>query len=92
MHDMHQAQATLKFQSMFFFVKVAIVANGEHTESIPYLMNPDNIELQRQIALFTVVSALGQNFIFMTLENFDALILTTVTTTRKCFTVAVSIM
>jgi hypothetical protein len=72
--------------------QVAIVANGEYKESIPFLMDPSNFELQKQIAMFTVVSALGQNFIFMTLENFDALILTTVTTTRKCFTVAVSIM
>ena len=43
------------------------------------------------IMLFSVVSALGQNFIFYTVRNFNALIVTTITTTRKMFTVLLSI-
>lgn len=70
----------------------AIVASGEYVESVPYLLNPGNSELLVKIGMFAVMSALGQNFIFMTLENFNALILTTVTTTRKCFTVAISVV
>jgi UDP-galactose transporter B1 len=55
-------------------------------------MNPGNTDLLVKIGMFSVMSAVGQNFIFLTLEKFDALILTTVTTTRKCFTVAVSVV
>lgn len=43
------------------------------------------------IMLFSLVSALGQNFIFYTVRNFNALIVTTITTTRKMFTVLLSI-
>lgn len=43
------------------------------------------------VLLFSVVSALGQNFIFYTVRNFNALIVTTITTTRKMFTILLSI-
>lgn len=43
------------------------------------------------IMLFSLVSAVGQNFIFYTVRNFNALIVTTITTTRKMFTVLLSI-
>ena len=68
------------------------MATGEYTESIPFLVDPGNVKLLQMIGAFAVMSALGQNFIFMTLENFNALVLTTVTTTRKCFTVAISVI
>ncbi len=41
---------------------------------------------------FSLTSALGQNFIFLTIKYFDALVLTTVTTTRKFFTILVSVV
>lgn len=43
------------------------------------------------LAWFSLTSALGQNFIFLTIKYFDALVLTTVTTTRKFFTILVSV-
>ena len=42
--------------------------------------------------LFSVLSALGQNFILMTLYRFDSLVLTTITTTRKFFTILASVV
>lgn len=39
----------------------------------------------------SLTSALGQNFIFLTIQLFDALVLTTVTTTRKFFTILLSV-
>jgi solute carrier family 35 (UDP-galactose transporter), member B1 len=52
----------------------------------------DHPEMVRHLAVFSLTSALGQNFIFLTLKNFDALVLTTVTTTRKFFTILVSVV
>lgn len=44
------------------------------------------------LLVFSLTSALGQNFILMTLYRFDSLILTTITTTRKFFTILVSVV
>lgn len=43
------------------------------------------------LAWLSLTSALGQNFIFLTIQLFDALVLTTVTTTRKFFTILLSV-
>ena len=48
--------------------------------------------LNAQLLLFSITSALGQLFIFYTVLNFDSLVLTTVTTTRKFFTILVSVV
>eukprot|EP00977_Amphora_coffeiformis_P025440 scaffold19791_cov142-Amphora_coffeaeformis.AAC.4 len=50
-----------------------------------------NPEIFSKIIQFSVCSAIGQSFIFYTLANFDPLILSTVTTTRKIFSVLLSI-
>merc|ERR1712194_477247 len=44
-----------------------------------------------KIVKFAVCSAVGQSFIFYTIANFDPLILSTVTTTRRIFSVLLSI-
>lgn len=51
----------------------------------------ENQKLLWNILTFCVVSAVGQTFIFLTLTKFNALILTTVTTTRKFFTILGSV-
>lgn len=66
--------------------------SGEYFDSLPFLGDMKNIELIQKVAIFALFSACGQNFIFLTLEKFDALILTTITTTRKCATVALSVL
>jgi len=50
-----------------------------------------NPEITGKIARFAVCSAVGQSFIFYTIANFDPLVLSTVTTTRKIFSVLLSI-
>lgn len=50
-----------------------------------------NPEIFSKIIQFSVCSAVGQSFIFYTLANFDPLVLSTVTTTRKIFSVLLSI-
>ena len=47
--------------------------------------------LETKIVKFALCSAVGQSFIFYTISNFDSLVCTTVTTTRKVFSVLLSI-
>ncbi len=50
-----------------------------------------NPVILHKILKFAVCSAVGQSFIFYTISNFDPLVCTTVTTTRKVFSVLLSI-
>ena len=50
-----------------------------------------NPEVFSKIIKFALCSAVGQSFIFYTLATFDPLVLSTVTTTRKIFSVILSI-
>jgi UDP-galactose transporter B1 len=50
-----------------------------------------NPEIMEKIIKFAICSAVGQSFIFYTIANFDPLVLSTVTTTRKIFSVLLSI-
>lgn len=50
-----------------------------------------NPVIYNKILKFALCSAVGQSFIFYTISNFDPLVCTTVTTTRKVFSVLLSI-
>ena len=52
---------------------------------------PGNPKGPTSIAKFVLCSAIGQSFIFYKIANFDSLVCTTVTTTRKIFSVLLSI-
>ena len=47
--------------------------------------------LVKSILLFSLTSAIGQLFIFYTIRSFDSLVMTTITTTRKFFTIVLSV-
>lgn len=64
-------------------------ALGEASTGIGYLMA--NPPILKKVLMFSLCSALGQSFIFFILTNFDSLVCTTVTTTRKIFSVLLSI-
>jgi len=63
--------------------------SGEMTSGLAYCFA--NNEIFEKIIKFAICSAVGQSFIFYTIANFDPLILSTVTTTRKIFSVLLSI-
>ena len=46
----------------------------------------------QDILAFAVVGALGQTFVFLTLESFGSIVLVTITVTRKIFTVVLSVL
>lgn len=80
------------FHTNFYMCITAIIisaALGEIGSGLAYCTA--NPEIFNKIVKFAVCSAVGQSFIFYTIANFDPLILSTVTTTRKIFSVLLSI-
>jgi UDP-galactose transporter B1 len=74
------------------------------TFTLSYLLLPNNPELGnaiefcgkypevfKDIILFSLCGAIGQCFIFFTLQNFGSLVVVTITVTRKLFTMLISI-
>lgn len=69
---------------------VFALARGELVRGTSFcLANPNVLT---KIVKFGACSAAGQSFIFYTIANFDPLVTTTVTTTRKIFSVLLSIL
>jgi len=77
--------------NLFMCLTAVVIAgiSGEIATGGAFLMA--NPEIMNKIARFAICSAVGQSFIFYTIANFDPLILSTVTTTRKIFSVLLSI-
>jgi UDP-galactose transporter B1 len=67
----------------------AVALNNEAASGIRFCLN--NPVIMEKIVKFALCSAVGQSFIFYTISNFDPLVCTTVTTTRKVFSVLLSI-
>jgi len=69
---------------------VGSIATGELFRALKFLeVHPSAV---LDVFMFCVVSAVGQNFIFYTVRNVSALACTTITTTRKFFTILLSIL
>ncbi|KAI0557361.1 UAA transporter [Gracilaria domingensis] len=66
-----------------------LIFTGEGSRAVSFVLRHPHVMID--IMQFSLVSAFGQNFIFYTVRNFSALIVTTITTTRKMFTVLLSI-
>jgi len=77
--------------NLFMFITALVIAAplGELSSGFGFCMREP--EILAAIVKFSICSAIGQSFIFFTISNFDPLILSTVTTTRKIFSVMLSI-
>lgn len=77
--------------NLFMCLTAAVVALvlGEFTSGMAFCTA--NPEILSKVFKFSLCSAVGQSFIFYTIANFDPLVLSTVTTTRKIFSVLLSI-
>ena len=65
------------------------IVSGDGFSGLAFIgKNPDILS---KLLKFAACSAVGQSFIFYTITNFDPLVTTTVTTTRKVFSVLLSI-
>ena len=76
------------FMAIVSFI-ISIVITKEFFDAYKYCA--DNSKIMSKILNFAICSAVGQSFIFYTIDNFDPLVCTTVTTTRKIFSVLLSI-
>ena len=80
------------FWTNTFMALTAVVIAGVFGElATGYKFCSENPEIFKMIAKFCACSAFGQTFIFFVIANFDSLTCTTVTTTRKVFSVLLSI-
>lgn len=82
----------LMFWTNFYMALTAAVIAlflGEATSGVAFCTG--NPVIFSKILKFALCSAVGQSFIFYTISNFDPLVCTTVTTTRKVFSVLLSI-
>jgi UDP-galactose transporter B1 len=77
--------------NLFMCITAVVIAGGlgEVQSGLSFLLG--NPEVMSKIIKFCICSAVGQSFIFYTIANFDPLVLSTVTTTRKIFSVLLSI-
>ncbi len=73
----------------FAWLSTALVVSGEGREALAFVTRYPAV--LKNIFAFAALSALGQNFIFYTVRHFSALAVTTITTTRKMFTVLLSV-
>jgi len=77
--------------NLFMCLTAIVVAVGLGQVQTGIAFCTANPEILSKIVKFAICSAVGQSFIFYTIANFDPLILSTVTTTRKIFSVLLSI-
>merc|ERR1711920_137269 len=80
------------FWTNFFMMALAVVMGfclGEFTSGVAFIVA--NPVILTKILLFAACSALGQSFIFFTIATYGPLKVATITTTRKIFSVLLSI-
>ena len=82
----------LTFTNLFMMIFALLISTvlGEFIQGITYCSH--NPEVFALIWKFSLCSAIGQSFIFYTVARFDPLVCSTVTTTRKIFSVLISIL
>ena len=80
---MHESMLWTNF-SGFLVAIILCATTGQMTEGVAFCWR--NPEVINAIMVYSLASAVGQNFIYYTITQFNPLILTTVTTTRKIFT------
>uniref|UniRef100_A0A7S1T9V3 Sugar phosphate transporter domain-containing protein n=1 Tax=Compsopogon caeruleus TaxID=31354 RepID=A0A7S1T9V3_9RHOD len=80
------------YQNLFsiFWIGIVLGITGEFGRTRDFLLSHPTAV--RDVLYFGLASAIGQNFIFYTVRNISALACTTITTTRKFFTILISIL
>lgn len=84
-------------QQMFYtniwavaYTGVGALVTGQAFSGLWFCM--ENPAILQSVFFFSICSALGQNFIYFTIQQFSALTCTTITTTRKFFTILFSVV
>jgi len=85
---MHESMFWTNF-SGFLVAAALCLVTGQAREGVAFCMR--HPEVTKAILVYSLASAVGQNFIYYTITQFNPLVLTTVTTTRKIFTTLYSV-
>jgi solute carrier family 35 (UDP-galactose transporter), member B1 len=85
---MHTLTMHMNLHAVGVLVVVMLVSN-QLFPAVQFVMTYPAVLVE--MVLFSVASALGQNVIMFTLYRFNSLVLTTITTTRKFFTILASV-
>lgn len=96
--DRLQEKYRLSTHELMFYINIWAVLllvilsafTGQAWEGYSYCL--ENPPIIYYFLTASITSAAGQNFIFYTISNFNALTLATITTTRKFFTILVSVV
>lgn len=73
-----------------FYLTIGLFVTNEAYEFIVFTLKYPSVLFQ--LIAFSICSAIGQNFIFMTITNFGPLPCSIITTTRKFFTILGSVI
>lgn len=84
----HMMYAVNAFASVY--LAASVVLSGELWSVTEFIQRHPSILLN--IAVFSIASAIGQNFIFLTVTHFGPLTTSIITTTRKFFTILASVL
>ena len=85
---MHESMLWTNF-SGFLVACVLALCTGQLTGGVAFCVR--NPEVIQAVIVYSLASAVGQNFVYYTITQFNPLVLTTVTTTRKIFTTVYSV-
>ena len=85
----HELMFYLNFWAVVLLVGLVSVT-GQFQEGIVFCI--ENPHIVHYLLTASLTSALGQNFIFYTISNFNSLVVATITTTRKFFTILCSVL
>eukprot|EP01102_Stenamoeba_stenopodia_P010349 TRINITY_DN3107_c1_g1_i1.p1 TRINITY_DN3107_c1_g1~~TRINITY_DN3107_c1_g1_i1.p1 ORF type:complete len:326 (-),score=68.71 TRINITY_DN3107_c1_g1_i1:43-1020(-) len=72
------------------WLSIALIATGEGAQAVDFTIR--HPEILNDLLIFCVVSAVGQNFIFLAISVAGALTCSIITTTRKFFTILLSVI
>ncbi|EPZ33495.1 UAA transporter [Rozella allomycis CSF55] len=78
------------FTFMTIYLGMPFVSNNELYEALNFISQFPNV--LSDLVLFSFCGAIGQTFIFYTLEQYGSVILTTITVTRKLVTILLSLL
>lgn len=84
----HMMYAVNVFSAVY--LSAAVILSGELWRVTAFIQTHPTVLLN--IGAFSVASAIGQNFIFLTVTNFGPLTTSIITTTRKFFTILASVI
>jgi len=93
--DVKAAKPTMHESMLYTNLSGCLVAGvlalcaGQLTEGVAFCLKYP--EVMQALAIYSLASAVGQNFIYYTITQFSPLLLTTVTTTRKIFSTLYSV-